>query len=91
MNGAGRVFGTHRYTSRENWISRPPPLLRDALQDLHQFAVLDVAELSFIDAAGLRVLAEIADRNGGMQLQNPAPAVQKVLKTCDLEHWIQEQ
>jgi anti-anti-sigma factor len=47
---------------------------------------LDVADLDFIDAAGLRVLAEVAvacaERGGRLELDNPRPLHARMLARC---------
>lgn len=52
--------------------------------------VVDLAEVSFIDAQGIRALLTVAQRmwgaGGALALRNPAPIVRRLLEVVDLEH-----
>jgi anti-anti-sigma factor len=58
--------------------------LRQRLQAIHGDIVIDLDALSFIDAAGLSVMIEAAQKNGGVRITNPTSSVKRVFDICGL-------
>lgn len=60
----------------------------EALADDATSAVLDVGEVSFVDSAGLRVIADTHRRlmgaGGGLVLRNPSKGLEKLLSVTGL-------
>lgn len=60
------------------------PELQLALADLPEHCIVDLAEVSFIDSSGLRVIVEAhsqrRERGGGMTLRAPSPSVERLLE-----------
>lgn len=60
----------------------------DTLADDATAAVLDVGEVSFVDSAGLRVIADTHRRlmtaGGGLVLRNPSKGLEKLLSVTGL-------
>jgi anti-anti-sigma factor len=69
-------------------------VLRDALRSLpdigQQRVVLDVTELEFMSAAGIRVALEaqrrLAERGGQLVLRGPSALLMRVLSAAAVEH-----
>jgi anti-anti-sigma factor len=64
-------------------------LAEPAVQRFVLFAdhiVIDLSELHFIDAAGLRLLISLADGGEAVRLENPAPRISHVLEIAGLSH-----
>ena len=63
--------------------------LKELLEDGAREIVLDIADLRFIDAAGLSVLVRAADRlrrcDGELQLRSPSRSVRKTLQITGLD------
>jgi len=63
--------------------------LADVLDDDIDHVVVDSAGVAFIDAAGIRVLTDAAERARAsgkrVTLRTPSPAVVRILETLDLE------
>jgi anti-anti-sigma factor len=61
-----------------------------ALTELGHAVVVDLAEVSFMDSSGLRVLLQArqdADRDGrALELRRPSPAVRRVIDLARAEH-----
>ncbi|HUP73451.1 MAG TPA: STAS domain-containing protein [Acidimicrobiales bacterium] len=59
--------------------------LRRTLNGLRgQVAVLDLAEVTFIDGRGLRVLLDARDAQRDLRLENPSPRVIRLLEVMGL-------
>lgn len=60
----------------------------DALGEGADAAVLDVGEVSFVDSAGLRVIADthrrLMNNGGGLVLRNPSKGLEKLLSVTGL-------
>jgi anti-sigma B factor antagonist len=65
-----------------------PEIVRALPADLVRHVRLDLAELSFIDASGLTALIEtrtlVHGRGGQLSLQDPRPALVRLLEIADL-------
>ena len=69
--------------------------LRESLDALDGRIVVDLAAVSFIDAAGLGVLAgtrkRLRSRRGDLRLRAPQDQVRRVLEVVGLDDWIIEE
>ena len=48
--------------------------------------VIDLSELDFIDAAGLRLLSSIADGGEAVRLENPRTTISRIFELAGLSH-----
>jgi anti-anti-sigma factor len=62
--------------------------LRAALRTVHGPVQFDLEQLSFIDAAGLRVFVETASANGRMTIHHPTSFARRVLRLCEMDPWL---
>lgn len=73
------------------------PVLRRALDALTRTPgerlVLDVSQLTFIDASGIRAVARVRarllDEGADAVVRHPQPAVRRTLELCDLGGWLE--
>jgi len=65
--------------------------LQDAMRALHGRIVVDATDLTFIDATGLRVLADAANRTDQFRVRHATDMVRTVINICGFEHWTAER
>jgi anti-anti-sigma factor len=68
--------------------SAAAPQLRAALDPVAGAVTFDLQRLSFVDAAGLRVIAETARTHGPPAIIDPNPWVRKILTICQMDTWV---
>jgi len=61
--------------------------LRDATRGLHGQVTVDIGELTFMDAAGLGVLAGIANRCQSFRVRGATGIIRSVIEICGFEGW----
>jgi anti-anti-sigma factor len=65
--------------------------LQDAMRTLHGRIVVDATDLTFMDAAGLRVLADAASRTDRFTVRHATGVVRILINICGFEHWTAER
>lgn len=70
------------------------PALSDALRSANSEVVVDLADLAFLDASGLGVLASACERQEGrgdpLVVVNASPLAQRIFEISRLEHLLSE-
>jgi anti-anti-sigma factor len=61
--------------------------LHDAMRTLPGRVVVDATNLTFMDASGVRVLADVASRTDQLRVRHATGMVQTVINVCGFERW----
>ena len=61
--------------------------VHDATRGLHGQVTVDVGELTFMDAAGLGVLARIANQCQSFRVRGATGIIRSVIEICGFEDW----